>query len=36
METIFDFVAAAKDDNITVELKNLKVRPGFVPAGNHH
>jgi MFS superfamily sulfate permease-like transporter len=36
METIFDFVAAAKDDNITVELKNLNIRPGFHPSAAHH
>ena len=36
LETIFDFISASSDSNITVELKNLKVRPGFAPAGAHH
>jgi MFS superfamily sulfate permease-like transporter len=27
LETIHDFVAAASDDNITVELKNLNGKP---------
>jgi len=29
LETIFDFIAAAKDDNITVELKNLNGAASF-------
>ena len=36
LETIFDFRSASKDDNITVELKNLAVRDGFVPSDAHH
>jgi MFS superfamily sulfate permease-like transporter len=36
LETIFDFVSASRDDNISVELKNLKVREGFIPSGAHH
>lgn len=36
LETIFDFVNAAKDDNITVELKNLAAREGFVSSGAGH
>jgi len=36
LETIVDFVSASKDDNITVELKNLNIREGFSPAGAAH
>ena len=31
LETIHDFVAAASDDNITVELKNLNGSSGLIP-----
>jgi MFS superfamily sulfate permease-like transporter len=31
LETIYDFVAAASDDNITVELKNLNGNSGLIP-----
>jgi MFS superfamily sulfate permease-like transporter len=36
LETIVDFVEAAKDDNITVELKNIAIREGFAPSGSGH
>jgi MFS superfamily sulfate permease-like transporter len=35
LETISDFVSAAADDNITVELKNLSVRSGPRPSADH-
>ena len=36
METILDFMVSARDKSITVELKNLNPRPGFVPSGSGH
>lgn len=36
LETIFDFVEAARDDNITVKLKNIAMPKGFTHSGNGH
>lgn len=36
METILDFIVSSEDNEITVELKNLNPRPGFVPSGSAH
>jgi hypothetical protein len=36
LETLCDFAASAEDDGITVELKNLKTRQGFMSSASGH